>query len=236
MLRVDGRARKQPFKLGPKPASFEGMTDLASPVPRSDMIVCPHCDAAFELSLPENGQRAICRRCDTVLISPRRKAGLHIIALSLAIVILITTAAVFPFLSVQAGGAHNSISILESALAFSDGPLIFLSLVMVCLIFLIPLLRVLLSIYVLVPLVADRPPARFARRAFRLAESLRPWSMAEIFAIGCAVALIKVGDLVDVSFGPAFWMFAILVVLVVVQDSLICRWSVWNALSQNRKS
>ena len=65
---------------------------------------------------------------------------------------------------------------------------------------------------------------------------MRPWSMAEIFAIGCAVALVKITQLADVTFGPAFWMFTGLVVLVVVQDNFMCRWSVWNALSNRRKS
>ncbi|WP_227271388.1 paraquat-inducible protein A [Roseobacter weihaiensis] len=204
--------------------------------PRADLIVCPRCDAVFALKRPENGQRAVCQRCATVLITPRRKAGLQIIALSVAIVILILGAAFFPFLSVHAVGASNSVSIIDAALAFSDGPLILLSLATAALIFLIPLCRVLLSLYVLVPLVADRPPARHAARAFRLAETLRPWSMAEIFAIGCAVAVIKISDLADVTFGPAFWMFAALVVLVVVQENFICRWSVWNALSTRRKS
>ena len=89
----------------------------------------------------------------------------------------------------------------------------------------------LLALYVLAPIVADRPPARGALRAFRWSEALRPWSMAEIFAIGCAVALVKVSDLATVTFGPAFWMFSALVILVVVQESFICRWSVWNALT-----
>ena len=33
--------------------------------------------------------------------------------------------------------------------------------------------------------------------AFRLAEALQPWSMAEIFVIGCAVALVKIADLAE---------------------------------------
>lgn len=208
------------------------MTEVLRANPMEDLIVCPHCDAVWTLERPANGQKAVCAQCSAALITPRRKAGLQIIALSLAIVVLIVAAAIFPFLSIEAGGVGNSVSILDAALAFSDGPLIALSLATAALIFFIPLARVLLSLYVLIPIVADRPPARHATRAFRLAEGLRPWSMAEIFAIGCAVALIKVSDLAEVSFGPAFWMFSILVVLVVVQDNFICRWSVWKALSK----
>lgn len=212
------------------------MTQSAGPSPLTDLIACPKCDAVYPLVIPSGGKQAICKRCDAVLISPRRKAGLQIIALSLSIIILITAATVFPFLSVQAAGARNSVSILETAMAFQDGPLVMLTFATLCLIFFIPLTRVVLSIYVLAPIVADRPPARHAARAFRLSEALRPWSMAEVFAIGCAVALVKLNALVNVSFGPAFWMFAALVVLVVVQDNVICRWSVWNALNQDQKS
>ena len=73
---------------------------------------------------------------------------------------------------------------------------------------------------------------RGAAKAFRMSEALRPWSMAEIFAIGCAVALIKITDLADVEFGPAFWMFSALALLVVLQDQVLCRWSVWTSLTK----
>ena len=46
--------------------------------------------------------------------------------------------------------------------------MIFLSLATAALIFFIPLLRVLLTLYVLIPVVLDRPPARHAVAAFRL--------------------------------------------------------------------
>ena len=60
--------------------------------------------------------------------------------------------------------------------------------------------------------------------------------MAEIFVLGCAVALIKVADLAVIEFGVAFWMFSALVVLIIAQDSFLCRWSVWNSLTHPRKS
>ena len=211
------------------------MNEVAA-IPLDQLIVCPRCDAAYTLRRPRAGERATCRRCGTVLITPRRKAGLQIIAVSLAVVILLIAASVSPFLTINAAGASNSVSILDAALAFRDGPLIALALTTAALIIFVPLVRVMLAIYVLVPIVLDRPPARGAIQAFRLAEALRPWSMAEIFAIGCAVALTKISDIADVSLGPAFWMFAALVILVVVQDNFLCRWSVWNSLEKPRTS
>lgn len=201
-----------------------------------NLIVCPQCDAAYSLKKPSSGERAVCQRCHKVLIAPRKDAGLQIIAIALAVVFLIMGATFFPFLTIDAAGNRNAVSILDAALAFSGGPMVLLSLATAALIVFIPLTRVLLTLYVLLPIVLDRPPAKHAIVAFRLSEAMRPWSMAEIFAIGCAVALVKVADLAQVGFGPAFWMFGILVVLVIAQDSFMCKWSVWNSLENPKKS
>lgn len=201
-----------------------------------DLIVCPRCDAVYQLKRPAHGQRATCQRCHKVLIAPRRNAGLQIIAVALAVFILTIGAAVFPFLTIDAAGNQNAVSVLDAALAFSGGMMILLSLATAALIILIPMARAMLTLYVLLPVVLDRPPAPQAMRAFRLSEAMRPWSMAEIFAIGCAVALVKVADLATVGFGPAFWMFGMLVVLVIAQDSFMCKWSVWNSLENRPES
>ncbi|MGB5862993.1 MAG: paraquat-inducible protein A [Sulfitobacter sp.] len=203
--------------------------------PLEGLIICPVCDATYQLKRPGFGERAVCGRCHKVLIAPRLKAGLQIIAVSVAVVVLIIAASVFPFLAISAGGRSNAVSILDAALSFTEGPMLVLALLTAGFIMFVPLLRMLLTLYVLVPLVLDRLPARHAIPAFRLSEALRPWSMAEIFALGCAVALVKVADLATVTFGPAFWMFGVLVVLVIVQDNFMCKWSVWNSLEHPKK-
>lgn len=203
------------------------MTDL------DQLIACPQCDAVYHVDEPPVGSRAVCARCHTVLIAPRKRAGKQIIAISLAVVVLIIAATIFPFLSITAAGVGHRSSILDAALAFSDSPLlIVLTLAVAALIVFFPVMRALLVIYVLTPVVMDRKPFPGAIRAFRISEALRPWSMAEIFTIGCAVALVKVADLADVHFGPSFWMFSTLVILLMVQDGFMCRYSVWKSLEE----
>jgi paraquat-inducible protein A len=215
---------------------MKDMVDHEVAVPLTELIVCPHCDAVYHLKEPEVGEQAVCQRCHTVLIAPRRKASLKIIAVALATFILIIGATFFPFLTIDAAGNKNSVSVFDSALAFSSGLMILLSLATAALIMLVPLTRAVLTLYVLVPIVLDLPPAKHAMQAFRLSQALRPWSMAEIFALGCAVALVKVADLATVGFGPAFWMFGGLVILIVAQDRFMCNWSVWNSLEHPNKS
>lgn len=199
-------------------------------------MVCPQCDALYRVRAVDKGELATCARCHTVLAAPRRKAGMLIICLALATLILIFAAVFFPFLTLEAQGLRSSSSLLDIALGFSHAGLRALVFLMLALVLAIPAVRASLLIYVLTPLVFDRPPNAFSAMAFRIAQSLKPWAMAEVFALGCAVALIKITDLAHVALGQAFWMFAVLVGLVVIQDRFLCSWSVWNALTQNKRS
>ncbi|MFX0543558.1 paraquat-inducible protein A [Roseovarius sp. S4756] len=197
--------------------------------PLERLIACPHCDLVYSVPQVQKDERAYCERCHTVLIAPRNKAGKWLIAMSASILILITGAMFFPFLSIGAGGLTHGTSIIQTSFAFT-GALAVLAPAILAFIIIIPMIRLSLLIYVLVPVIQDKPPAPFARHAFRLAEDLTPWSMAEIFAIGCAVALVKLSDMAEVSLGPAAWMFAILMIVVVATDVLMCRYSIWKSL------
>ncbi len=206
-----------------------GMGDLAG------YIACPHCDALYRATRPAPGETARCARCHAVLIAPRAKAGMTIIMLALTIIVLVGGALWFPFLTISRSGFANSANLIDAALAFSDGWQIVVALSVLAFIVLIPLARAFLLIYVLTPLVFDRLPAAHAAGAFRLSEDLRPWSMAEIFALGVAVSLVKVADLALIGFGPAFWMFCAVVLVSILLDSRLCRWSVWDAISDGQE-
>ena len=203
--------------------------------PIEDLIACPQCDALHRTVEPPQGGNARCQRCGTVLIAPRRGAFIRVLALAVTVAILMFGATFFPFLGIAAAGVTNQSSVFDAALAFAGGPMAGLSIAVAAMIVFVPLLRMFLLIYVLAPLVAGRSAAPRAASAFRLTEALRPWSMAEIFLIGVAVALVKVAGLATVVLGPAFWMFVALVIVAVLKDGYMCRWSIWQALEQSAR-
>jgi len=207
------------------------MTSITD-IPIEDLIACPQCDALHRTAEPPQGGNARCRRCGTVLISPRRGAFIRVLALAVTVAVLMFGATFFPFLGITAAGVTNQSSVFDAALAFAGGPMAGLSIAVAAMIVFVPLLRMFLLIYVLAPLVGGRSAAPHAAWAFRLSEALRPWSMAEIFLIGVAVALVKVAGLATVVLGPAFWMFVALVIVAVLKDGYMCRWSIWRALDQ----
>lgn len=196
--------------------------------PHARLIACPECDALYEAN---PALRLDCARCHRRLVSPDRRAGLGVILLSILSVVLIWGAVTQPFLSIERFWVTRDATLLHAALAF-EGPLAWLSVAVLTLVLVLPAVRLGLSLYVLGPLVAGRSPLPGAMRAFRWSEALKPFSMAEIFILGAGVALVKIVSLAQVTVGPAFWMFAALVVAIWVQDRLTCRFSVWEALER----
>ncbi|RJL03366.1 paraquat-inducible protein A [Paracoccus aestuarii] len=194
------------------------------------LIACPLCDALHLEEAMEPGETARCIRCATVLAKPRQGAFAQLIALSFTSMVLLVGAIFFPFLEVSTMGFGNASSLFDVALAFADGVLLPLVIAVLAMIVGLPIARSFLLLYTLVPLAQGRPPHRHAARAFRWSEILRPWSMAEIFVIGTAVALVKVAGLASVHLGPAFWAFCALIFVNLASRAFMCQTSIWDAI------
>jgi len=191
-------------------------------------IACPTCDALYTLPKDET---LVCHRCHTVLSAPERRAGLWQLLIAVATAGLIYGSITLPFLTIKRFWMSNDATLIDTALAF-DGPLLALSVAVLALVLLLPTFRLALTLYVLAPLVLGRSVLPGAATAFRWSESPRPWSMAEIFVLGCGVSLVKIIAMADVTWSPAFYMFAAAVVLLWVQDRILCRYSLWEAISR----
>lgn len=221
------------------------MTDAAAPDhgptldaarASGDLIACPFCDALHREIEPPPGGRLRCRRCNAVMKTNRPTAMDRTLAAALASVILMAGALLFPFLELSTFGLSRSASVLDAALAFSSGLMVPLAIAVGMLIIVIPMIRATALAYVILPLRLGRPPAPGATEAFRLASHLKPWSMAEIFIIGVVVALVKVAGLASITLGPAFWALCALVLLVVIEGTSLCEWSLWQTLERTRRS
>ena len=202
--------------------------------PLEDLVACPHCDALHASSALPDGAKALCVRCGAVLMQERETAISGVLSLAIASFVLMIAAISFPFLDLSAGGRTNDASVLSAVFAFSDTFSLPLAVAVAAFIIFLPLLRLGAIILAVLPLVTNGRATRFHRAAFGLAESIRPWSMAEIFIVGVSVALVKVAGLATIHFGPAFWAFTVLVVLTYFQDTLICRYSIWRALDTSQ--
>jgi paraquat-inducible protein A len=221
--------------LNPAMAYGSGMRPLSTvpavdPATLKDLVACPSCDTLHRLPDAGMNQRARCVRCHRVLINPRDSAMTKIVMMALTAAILMIAAIAFPFLSLQSHGLSQSSSIIDVIEAFSEGMMLPLSFAVAALIVVLPMARLAAIMYVLAPMSFGWAPAKGAMTAFRLAEALKPWAMAEVFIVGVAVAVVKVSGLAHLSMGPAFWAFAALVVVTVWNDTFMCRLTIWRTL------
>jgi len=200
--------------------------------PLDDLVACPQCDTLHNATALPDHTRAYCQQCGVVLMTSQPEAMARILSLALTAFVMMIAAISFPFLTLDAGGFHNATSVMDAILAFNKGLAFPLAIAVAFFIVVIPLIRLGALIYALGPLVREQPARVGARVAFGIAEKLRPWSMAEIFIVGVTVALVKVAGLAAVTIGPAFWAFAGVVIITVLKDQLICRYSIWEALEQ----
>lgn len=194
------------------------------------LMACPRCDALHVEEDLEPGDTLCCVRCGGVLAKPRGGAFSQLIALAFTSMVLMMGAIFFPFLEISRMGFGNATSLFGVAMAFADGVLLPLVLAVMAMIVGLPVLRSFLLVYTLAPLAQGRAPYRHAARAFRWSEELRPWSMAEIFVIGTAVALVKVAGLATVHLGPAFWAFCALILVNLASRGFMCQTTIWDAI------
>ncbi|MEF3048415.1 paraquat-inducible protein A [Pseudotabrizicola sp. L79] len=183
------------------------------------------------MSIPM-GAKARCIRCHSVLMAPRKGAMTQIVMLAATSSVLMVAAVFFPFLDLTAAGMATHSSLYDAVMAFSSGLLLPLSFATAALIVLLPFLRFLAIIYALAPMALGHHRARYAVPAFRFAQNLKPWAMAEIFIVGVAVALVKVAGLATITFGPAFWAFVALVLVNTLKDTMMCELTIWKTLEE----
>ena len=96
---------------------------------------------------------------------------------------------------------------------------------------LVPCLLLAALVYVLWPLKRGyRLPA--ARRIFRLALILRPWSMTEIFLLGILVSVVKLAKMATIIPGTALFSFLLLVFVLAGISACLDPRAVWEEISR----
>ncbi len=200
--------------------------------PLTDLVACPHCDTLHSAAALPAGASASCMRCHAVLQTARPGALVSVVSLAISAMVLMVAAISFPFMDLNVSGNHNATSVFNAIAAFNAGLAMPLAVAVALFIIILPLTRLIAIVYAISPLIRGATPRPLARQAFGLAETLRPWAMAEIFMVGVTVALIKVAGMASVTLGPAFYAFAALVVITVFKDQLMNRYAIWEALDK----
>ncbi len=202
---------------------------LTAPAGRP-LMACPDCGLLHALPDLSAGEKVACSRCGASLYT-RHAHGLHATAaLSLAALILLAVATMFPLLIFELEGREQPGGILSSAEALWNVGYPILAVLVFFTVLAAPLLKILSTLYVVLPLLAGRPAPATAR-VFRLLNHLRPWAMVEVFLLGLIVAYVKLSDIATVEIGPSLFALVGLMVTMTWAEAVLDPLDVWDRLS-----
>ena len=94
-----------------------------------------------------------------------------------------------------------------------------------------PLVKILGTLYVLIPLQSNRRVWK-ARETFKLVETLTPWAMMEVFLLGVIVGYVKLIDLATIVLGVSLFSFAALIIFVAMAGAALETEEVWERLER----
>ncbi len=84
-------------------------------------------------------------------------------------------------------------------------------------------------------LLEARRPSRVLVPLARSLFHLDAWCMADVFAIGVIVSLVKLSSMADVVLGTAFWAYLAFAVCFLVSVTSLDRLTVWAAIDELRE-
>ena len=194
------------------------------------LVACPDCGLLHALPDMPAGEKAVCSRCGSSLRA-NLGHGLHrSAAFSVAALILLAVATMFPLLVFELEGREQPGSILSAAGALWNVGYPVLAALVFLTVLAAPLLKILTTLYVVLPLLAGRPAPGTAR-VFRMLDHLKPWAMVEVFLLGLIVAYVKLSDIATVEIGPSLFALVGLMVALTWAEAALDPYHVWDRLS-----
>lgn len=194
-----------------------------------DVIGCPDCGLVQLLPPPPGRGTLRCGRCGSAL---ERTAGRSLdgaLACSLATFALLFPANLLPLFRVDIIG-HINQSIIGSGVAgFWRQHWTFAAVVVALEIVVFPFLRFGLLTAVLLAVKLGRQ-GRWLGPAFRLAEHLDAWAMADVFIFGCVVGYARVAPFLPIDIGAGGWCLLVVAFLTLVTRASLERRDIWRRI------
>ncbi len=201
--------------------------DGATPAVR--LHQCEDCDLLHRVRPIAEGSRALCGRCGALLFAHKRDALQRPTAFYLAALILWGVANGLPFLTFELRGRSQPSLLVSGPISLYRDGLWELAALVFAFVIAFPLLRIVTSLCVLLPLQAGRRPT-WIGPLFRFVERIHPWAMIEVFLLGVLVAYSKLVDLATIVVGPALIAFVGLMVALVAARSALDADEVWERI------
>lgn len=198
-----------------------------------NMVQCHCCHLLCEQLTPDEGV-ACCPRCHTPL-HPRAPMSIQRTAACLiAALILFFPANIYPISYFTTNGQVESDTIFSGVMRLADAGMTPIAIIVFTASFAIPLGKILgIGLILLSLKFRVLRSRRFRLVMYRTIDWIGKWSMLDLFVISLMATLVNVGQLLDLSCGPAATPFALVILLTVLATESFDTRLIWDdALDQ----
>lgn len=197
------------------------------------LAICEECDAVHKRRPLPHGERAYCMRCGAQLYVAGKISVDRLLALTVGGLVIFLIANSTPILAIELGAEGTHTTLLGAIGYTSKGMLIPLAILAALTLFVFPLMQLLASLYVLLPLRNGLRPKHFSGAMYAL-RLMRPWSMTEVFMLGILVSLVKLLATYTVVVGVSAWAFLALTMILTIIGSTDLH-ELWDLASNARE-
>ena len=198
------------------------------------LVACLDCGTRQEVPAPQPHTIVPCVRCRNTLERTHGRSISGALACSMATLLLLVPGNLMTFLSTRALGIsrHSVVASAATAMLKDGWPFLALAVLLFAVVF--PILRFGLLTAVLVAVERQRRPP-WLGRAFRWANDLATWSMADVYLLGLAVAYFRLAAAINVSLGPGAVCYILAGTLSLFVRATIDKPEVWRRIAPDRE-
>lgn len=192
-----------------------------------ETFACVDCDLLMEAPLELSPtEKFSCPRCGHRLTGGNLLPIDGVLSACLAALMLWGIALFQPLLSFGAAGRYNAISIFDIPFILLEGDFYVASTLVLTFVIFLPAIYLLAIMGLLIPLKFDTQAVQPVLLGKWL-HYLAPWVMVEVFFLSILVALIKLTESGEVTYGYGFWLFMAFSVIFTFVFSKVDNYKVW---------
>jgi paraquat-inducible protein A len=196
-------------------------------------VACHDCDLLVNIDHVNEGDKAMCPRCGSLLTANHHKANDRIISFSIAALLFLLLSTLFPFLEFSFQGQDRTLPLLQSITFLISEKYITLVILTFVTVIIIPVLYLISAIYICVSLKsADLFVG--TKTLLKFIGFIKNWNMAEIFLLGVMISYIKVVSLAEIHFGLSFWSYVLFILSMVMVVLHIDKYTIWKSYKDKK--
>ena len=196
---------------------------------QNQTIACKVCAQVHELPVLESGTVASCVRCGSRLADRSRNSLHRTAAFSLAALLLYIPANLLPILHLEIYGAVSENTVLDGAIKFYNEHDYVIATIVLMASVVIPLLKLLGLLFVVTTTSFKSTRLMMLRTwIFRFIDTIGRWAMLDVFVVAIWVAVVKLGELANVTAGKGLLPFGCVVVCTLLASAAFDPQLIWE--------